>query len=228
VFETLSSTPPEFSDSCFSWFSPVGGLDLSSMGSALSPARGLGAFLDRLPASPLFRRVCPNGLDAEQEVQHRLAAGQLDAAIARARRERGAPFLLVDALLQAGMVRLRDGARDEARRHAMEAAAALPPFDPGDPVDKDAANSGVVVSNTSDETQARRNSGENSGDTGRRFEVIRLLAATGAIAEADAIARAQPAGGLRAVALSAAIAGRAGLRFDDQAPAPEWISASDL
>ncbi len=74
----------------------------------------------------------------------------------------------------------------------------------------------------------KRNFGERSGDTGRRFQVIQLLAATGAASEADALARAQPTGGLRAVALSAAAAGRAGMRFDDQAPMLSEIDKNEL
>lgn len=227
VLETLASTPPEFGDSCFGWFNSIGGLDLAQLGSARSPAPAIGAFLDQLPASSLFKRICPNGLDAELEVEHLLAAGRLDHAITRARQHYGQPFLLIDALLQAGEVRLRDGARDAARAYAIEAAAALRPCDRGDPVD--AKRSSVVMDmNAPVENKATRNFGERSGDTRRRFEVIRLLAATGAVTEADALARKQPAGGLRAVALSAAVAGRAGLRFDDQAPSLSGIEANDL
>lgn len=81
---------------------------------------------------------------------------------------------------------------------------------------------------SSNNEQARRNFGERSSDTGRRFEVIRLLTATGAVVEAERLARLQPEGALQAVALSAAVAGRAGLRFHDQAPSFSSISASDL
>ena len=66
------------------------------------------------------------------------------------------------------------------------------------------------------------------GDTGRRVHLVQLLAAAGASDAADTLARRQPAGALRAVALSAAVAGRAGLRFDDQAPMLETIDPAWL
>ncbi|MEE2916918.1 MAG: hypothetical protein VYB32_07580, partial [Pseudomonadota bacterium] len=69
---------------------------------------------------------------------------------------------------------------------------------------------------------------ERSGDINRRFELTRLLAAAGDADAADTLARRQPAGALRAVALSAAVAGRAGLRFDDQAPMLETIDPAWL
>lgn len=230
VFDTLAATPPEFGDTCYGWFGPIGGLRLAYVGNAMKPSPGLGGFLDRLPASATFRRACPQGLDAELAVSHLLAAGRLDAAIVRAREESAQPFLLVDALLQVGRARLSRGERDLARAHAIEAGAALPPFDPGDPVvPRKATDVPVVVTLPSAGAGGpTRNFGERSGDTHRRFHVIQLLAATGAVAEADALARVQPAGGLRAVALSAAVAGRAGLRFDDQAPTLSEINKDDL
>lgn len=72
------------------------------------------------------------------------------------------------------------------------------------------------------------NIGETSGNTRRRFQIIQMLAATGAAAQADALARKQQAGAMRAVALSAAAAGRAGMRFDEQAPMLSYIEANDL
>ncbi|WP_374944210.1 hypothetical protein [Sphingomonas sp.] len=226
VFETMAATPPEDAEYCYGWFGPIGGLSLEYVGNAYEPSPGLRGFLDRLPASPLFRKVCPAGLDAEVAVAMFLAAGRDGAAIARARAEPSKPFLLVDCLLQVGRAELHRGGRDAARGRAMEAAGALPLFDPGDPVRPQANDRVLVVTTGPDATP--RNYGELEGNTGRRFEVIRLLAASGAIVEADALARAQLAGALRAVALSAAVAGRAGYRFDDQAPSLETIGKSDL
>lgn len=234
VFETLGGTPPEFADDCSSWFDSLGGLGLAYIGYARSPAAALGPFLDGLPRSPLFRRVCPTGMDAETEVAHLLAAGRLDAAVARARTDAKQPFLLVDAALEAGTARLLRGEHEAARALADEAGAALPPFDPGDPAppvkpgDAMAGMSDAMTRISGEPSAPPRNFGERSGDTGRRFEVIRLLAAAGAADEANALARAQPAGALRAVALSAAVAGRSGIRFGDQEPSLEVISASDL
>lgn len=227
IFETLAATPPEFADGCDSWFSPLGGLEATGLAYARSSPAGLAGFLDRLPASSFFRTICPNGTGAEVAVGHLLAAGRLDAAIARARQARGQPFLLVDAALQAGEARLVRGERDTARAHAIEAGKALPPFDPDDPVPAGSSDTMLVVDLDADDGP-KRNFGERSGNTHRRFAVIRLLAATGAVDEADALARAQPAGGLRAVALSAAVAGRAGLRFGDQAPILSNIDQSEL
>jgi tetratricopeptide (TPR) repeat protein len=231
IFELLSDTPPRFGEDCYGWFS-IGGLELWEVGNARAPAPALGTFLDRLPASPLFKRICPTGLDAELAVQHLLAAGRFEAAIVLARQERTTPFLLIDTLLQIGTTRLQSGDRDAARAHAEEAAAVLPPFDPGDPIKPSNANrtEDSMARATTDLASTdlpQRSLGERSGDTGRRFEVIRLLAATGAVTEADALARKQQ-GPLLAVALSAAVAGRAGLRFDDQAPSLSVISATEL
>jgi hypothetical protein len=167
-------------------------------------------------------------LDPEVEVEYLLAAGRLDAAVERAKPVVAQPFLLIDALLQTARVRLRNGDRDAARAHALAAAAALPPFDRGDRTEEVATNSAVVNMGGSTDGQPSRNFGERSGDTQRRLHVIQLLAATGAVVEADALARMQLAGALRAVALSAAVAGRAGLRFDDQAPTLSVIEAQDL
>ena len=228
LFETLGSTPPEFSDDCFQWFSSFSGLSLARLGNARSTTPALGAFLDQLPGSTLYRRICPKGMPVELETEHLLSAGRLDAAITRARSEPGQPFLLVDALLQVGQVRFRDGDREAARAHALAAAEALPVFDRGDPVNPNEANSMVINMDAATSDQPGRNFGERPADTGRRLEVIRLLAATGAVREADALARKQLAGALRAVALSASVAGRAGMRFDDQAPTPDWIAVSDL
>lgn len=200
LFESLASTPPDFAETCFDWFGPTAGLGLSELGYAASPSPGIAAFLDRLPGSRTFRQVCPNGLDPELAVPHLLAAGRFDAAISSARSRRDMPFLLVDALLEVGETRLRAGDRVSAGRHGVAAADVLPAF----------------------------NRSERSGDTGRRFRVIRLLAATGAIDRADRLARAQPPGALRAVALSAAAAGRIGIPFADQAPPLSAIDAGDL
>lgn len=227
VFETLAATPPEYADGCDSWFNPIGGLELAASGYARNPSVGLAGFIDRLSQSAFFRTICPNGWGAEVAVEHLLAAGRLDAAVARARSAREQPFLLVDAALQAGEARLARGERDAARAHAVEAGRALPPFDRGDPVPAGGSTATLVTDLDADDGP-KRNFGERSGDTHRRFEVIRLLAATGAVDEADALARAQSAGGLRAVALSAAAAGRAGLRFGDQVPSLDGIDLNDL
>ena len=226
VFELLTSSPPPDGEDCFDWFGPIGGLQLAYLGNAGSPSSGLGDFLDRLPASPLFRRVCPNGLNAEMEVEYLLAAGRLDPAIARARRDTKLPFLLVDALLQTAHVKLREGRRDTARALMIEAGAALPDFVPADPADPKEDSSKVVLDSGPD-LPARR-FGERPGDTERRFRVIQMLAATGAPTQADAIARKQPSGAMRAVALSAAVAGRAGIRFDEHAETLSSIQANDL
>lgn len=223
VFEMLATSPSMYGDDCFQWFSPVGRLELSNLGSAGSPSAGLGAFLDRLPNSPLFRRVCAKGLDAELEIGYLLAAGRLDPAISRARRERRLPFLLVDALLQTAQVRLRNGNCSAAQALAIEAAAALPQFVPTDPINPNDANPTEMS-----DTMPGGNIGETSGNTRRRFQIIQMLAATGAAAQADALARKQQAGAMRAVALSAAAAGRAGMRFDEQAPMLSYIEANDL
>lgn len=227
VFETLAATPPEYADGCDSWFSPIGGLRLAASGYARNPSAGLAGFIDRLPQSAFFRTICPNGWGAEVAVEHLLAAGRLDAAIARARSAREQPFLLVDAALQAGEARLVRSERDAARAYAVEAGRALPPFDRGDPAPaREFATTSMT--DTSTGNGPPRSFGEASGNTHRRLEVIRLLAATGAVDEADALARAQPAGGLRAVALSAAVAGRAGLHFGDQVPSLSGIALNDL
>lgn len=235
VFETLGATPPEFADGCYGWFSPIGGLALARSNFATNPLPALGPFLDGLSQSALFRRVCPTGMDAETAVAHLLAAGRLDGAVARARGERKQPFLLVHAALQAGEARLLRGERAAAGDLAREAGAALPPFDPGSPAPpvKPSGATTHTMSDTmtsigGDASEPPRNFGETSGNTAHRFEVIRLLAAAGAADKADALARAQSAGALRAVALSAAVAGRSGIRFGDQAPSLDVISASDL
>jgi len=228
IFNLLASTPPNFGEDCFGWFGPIGGLELSSVGNALvAPAPALGAFIDRLPASALFRKVCPAGLNDDLFVEYLLAAGRFDDAIVRAREEKTQPFLLIDTLLQVGRTRLHSGDPNAARVLAEEAAAVLPPFDPGDPIEPTDPNRNASSMTDPATNGPERNQGERSGDTRRRFEVIQLLAATGAVTEAEALARKQP-GALRAVALSAAVAGRAGLRFDDQAPLLSTISAADL
>lgn len=248
VFEMLVSSPPdEDSKSCFDWFNPVTGLRLGDIERRREGIVALGDFVDRLPASAFFRRICPHGLDAELEVEYLMIAGRHDAAIARARREPKDPFLRIKTLLEAGETRLRDGDRVKARAHAMEAASVLPPFDLGDrfdpaPVTATSDGRGAITvpeSSTLDRPQVitvtigratgnepKRNFGERSGDTSRRLEVIRLLAASGATTEADALARKQAAGGLRAVALSAAVAGRAGLSL--QWRSLNAISADDI
>ncbi|WP_375404085.1 hypothetical protein [uncultured Sphingomonas sp.] len=228
VFETLATTPPEFAEDCDGWFSPLGGLRLSYLGYPMQPSTGLGGLLDLLPGSAFFRKVCPNGLEAETAVGFLLAAGRLDAAIVRARGVENQPFLLVSAALSAGEARLITGERDAARANAIEAGAALPEFDPGDSVSPVVSDGMSVMTSTNVVGGPSRNYGELSGNTHRRFEVVRLLAATGAVAEAIALAREQPAGALRAVALSAASAGLAGLRFGDQVPILSGIERSDL
>jgi hypothetical protein len=228
LFETLSQTPPPFGETCLGWFGSVGGLGLADLGSAVSPAPSIGAFLDGLPGSVTFRKACPDGLGADLEVEHLVAAGRLDAAIAYARRDLDQPFLLVDVLLQAAEVRVRQKDIERARILAIEAGSSLPPFDPGDPADPAPAGAFASFDMGPTDELPDRNFGERHGDTHRRFKVIQLLAAVGAVAEADALARAQPSGALRAVALSAAVAGRAGLRFDTQAPMLSVIDGGDL
>ncbi|RKS91741.1 hypothetical protein DFR51_1308 [Sphingosinicella microcystinivorans] len=223
VFDQLSDTPPKFGQSCFDWFLQ---LDLSRLGHSSAPVEGLGKFLDEISGSPLFHRICPKGLDAQLYVEHLLSAGRFESAIERARQEKSDPFLLIKALLEVGRENFRRNDRTAARERALEAAAALPPFDPGDPMGP--SDRGIYVIKVDEPKRPPRNFGEVSGNTARRFEVIRLLAATGALTEADALARKQPDGALRAVALSAAVAGRAGIRFDDQAPVLSTISKEDL
>lgn len=223
VFERLSDTPPKFAQSCFDWFLQ---LDLSGMGYASAPVEGLGKFLDDISGSPLFQRICPKGLDAQLYVEHLLSAGRFESAIERARQEKSDPFLLIKALLEVGRENFRRNDRVAARERALEAAAALPSFDPGEPIGP--SDTGIYVINVDEPKRPPRNFGEVSGNTARRFEVIRLLAATGAVAEADALAREQQVGALRAVALSAAVAGCAGIRFDDHAPVLSTISKGDL
>lgn len=220
VFERLSDTPPKFAQSCLGWFLQ---LDLSSLGYASAPVEGLGKFLDEISGSPLFQRICPKGLDAELYVEHLLSAGRFESAIERARQEKSYPFLLIKALLEVGRENFRRQDQVAARGRALEAAAVLPPFNPGEPIDPNDAHM-----NLDGTKRTPRDFEEGSGNTARRFEVIRLLAATGAVAEAAALARKQPAGALRAVALSAAVAGRAGIRFDEYAPVLSTISKSDL
>ena len=195
VFDTMADTPPRLSDDCFGWFGPIGGLALGGLGNVGNPVPAVGTFIDRASATPLFRRLCPAGLDAETAVALSLTAGRADDALARARQETATPFLLVDTVLQIARQRLRAGDRATAQRLLNQAAAALPPY----------------------------RADERGGDTGRRVHLVQLLAAAGASDAADTLARRQPAGALRAVALSAAVAGRAGLRFDDQAPMLETI-----
>lgn len=235
VLETAGTTPPEYGEDCHDWFSPVGGLALARSNGATNPLPALGPFLDGLSRSALFRRICPTGMDAETAVEHLLAAGGLDAAVARARPERRRPFLLVGAALEAGTAHLLRGEREAARALAEEAGAALPPFDPGDPRPSvqpsgttTLAISDAMTSVGGEANEPSRNFGEAPGDTRRRLEAIQLLAASGAPEKADALARAQPAGALRAVALSAAAAGRSGLFSGENRIAPEAISASDL
>lgn len=224
VFNLLGGTPPRFGDECFGWFGPFGGLDLSRLGSASAPSPALGAFIDRLPASALFGKVCPSGLNANLFVKYLLAAGRFDEAIVRARQERTTPFLLIDTLLNIGVIHLRSGDHGAAQALAKEAAAVLPPFDPGDPI-QGGRSTDSMTDPTPDYPVPKR--GEREGYTRRRFELIQLLAATGATTEAEALARKQP-GALRAVALSAVVAGAAGLRFDDKAPMLNTIDAGDL
>lgn len=200
VFDTLATTPPELADDCFGWFGPIGGLALADLGHVGAPVPAIGTFLDRIGTTPLFRRLCPAGLDAETAVALSLAAGRADAALARAHRETATPFLLIDTALQIGRDQLHAGDRAAARQLLSEAAAALPPY----------------------------RDHERLGDTGRRFHLVQLLAAADAAGAADTLARRQPAGALRAVALSAAVAGRAGLRVDDQAPELETIDPAWL
>ena len=233
VFETLGATPPEFAETCDGWFDRFGGLDLQ-LGYVREPVAGVGAFLDRLPASPTFRKACPTGFDAETIVDLLLHAGRLDAAIARARLVKDAPFLRVRTLMDAAEARLARGEHDTARANAIEAAAALPTFDPGDPVvakpmpaATDGTTAGVTVTDM-DAPGPPQNFGEPDGLIGRRIELARLLAATGAWSEADALARRQPAGALRAVALSAAVAGRAGIRYGFDAPSIDLIGRSEM
>lgn len=201
VFETIRSAPPQTNDgTCMGWFNPFGGLYLSHLGSAMSPSAGLQGFLDLLYDSPTFREICPNGFDAETAVEYLLAAGRFDMAIKRAEQAPDQPFLSIDALLQSGRATLQSGDRISARKMALRSGAALPAF------------SGK----------------ERPGDTRRRFQVIQLLAATGAISEADSLARGQPAGAMRAIALSVAAAGRAGMRFDEQAPMLSEVDGRNL
>jgi hypothetical protein len=200
VFDTMADTPPRLSDDCFGWFGPIGGLALGGLGNVGNPVPAVGTFIDRASATPLFRRLCPNGLDAETHVALSLTAGRTADALDRARRERASPFLLIDTVLQVARQRLMVADPATARRLLGEAAAILPPY----------------------------RTDERSGDINRRFELTRLLAAAGDADAADTLARRQPAGALRAVALSAAVAGRAGLRFDDQAPMLETIDPAWL
>lgn len=201
VFDTMIGSPPPTGDgTCLGWFNPFGGLYLSYLGNAMKPSLGVRDFLNRLPASPTFHQICPSGFDAETAVEYFLAAGQFDMAIQRAEQAPDRPFILVDALLQSARAKLRSGDVKIAREIATRAGAAIPAFSPA----------------------------ERPGDTGRRFQVIQLLAATGATSEADSLAHAQPAGAMRAVALSAAAAGRAGIRFDERAPMLSEVSRLNL
>lgn len=229
VFETLDRTPPpELVEGCNGWFNQIDGLEFWSLGNAQSPSPGLGRFLDGLQSSAFFRRICSAGLPADEAVTSLLIAGRYDAAIARAEREKETPFLLVNALLQSATAMMH--ARDTAKAlvYAKRAGAALPPFDPGDrpsplPPQGEAM---VVEMDGSEPGGPPRNYGEKSGDTARRFQVLQILAASGAPDEAERLARQQPAGAMRAVALSVAVAGSSGLRFDDQAPTINTIEAS--
>lgn len=229
VFETLErAAPPEFGEGCSSWFNPIGGLQFWSLGNARSPSSTLGGFLDGLQSSPFFGRICSTGLPADEAIASLLIAGRYDAAIARAEREKETPFLLVDALLQSASAMMRGQERAKALVYAKRAGAALPLFDPGDRPTPPSPPGEPVVASTDMPNGPPRNYGERPGDTARRFEVMRVLAAAGAPDEAERLARQQPAGAMRAVALSAAVAGRFGLRFDDQAPSIESIEASTV
>lgn len=231
VFETLEhAAPPEFGEGCSGWFNTIGGLQFWSLGNARSPSPTLGGFLDGLQSSTFFGRICSTGLPADEAVASLLIAGRYDAAIARAEREKEAPFLLVDALLQSASAMMHGHEKAKALVYAKRAGAALPVFDPGDrPTLPSPSGEPVEISMGADMRNGpRRNYGERPSDTARRFEVMRVLAAAGAPDEAERLARQQPAGAMRAVALSAAVAGRSGLRFDDQAPAIEVIEASTV
>jgi len=226
-FESLSTTPPEFAEDCSGWFNPFGGLHLPGAGRTREAQTGIGAFLDLLPSSPLFKRICPTGFDVRTEVEYLSAAGRADAALARAMEAKAEPFIAIDVLT--GLVRSRLGAADfdRARAYGLQAATLLPPFDAGQrpAVAVEAANASTSAV---DLAAAGYRAGESPGDTHRRFEVIRLLAATGATDEADALARQQPKGAMRAVALSASVAGRVGIPAGDQAPSLSVIESSDL
>lgn len=224
IFETLPSTPPEFADECDSWFDALGGLALEHLGYAQKPIPGLGTFLDALPASAAFKKICPEGMRAQLAVDHLLAAGRLDAAIERTRAEREA-WLKAKVFEQVARAHLSVGKREQARALALEAAAALPPFDPGDLIDPNEVNRPMTAIST---TMPTRNFGETGGATALRFQLVRMLAATGAVREADALARAQTPVALRAVALSAAVAGRAGIREDYDAPTLSTIDKSEM
>lgn len=226
LFESLATTPPEYAEDCSGWFNPFGGLHLPSAGRTREAQEGIGAFLDLLPSSLLFRRICPTGFDASTAVEYLSAAGRREAALARALEVEEQPFMAIDVLI--GLVRgkLAAGDRVGARASALQAAGLMPPFDPGQ---RPATTDGVVSFSMNASTlPAGYRAGERPGDTHRRFEVIRLLAAAGAIDEADALARKQQAGAMRAVALSVAAAGRAGIPVGDQAPSLSVIEASDL
>lgn len=226
-FEGLSTTPPEFAEDCSGWFNPFGGLHLPGAGKSHEAQSGIGAFLDLLPSSPLFKRICPTGFDVRTDVEYLSAAGRADAALARAMDAKDKPFIAIDVLLGLVQSRLAAGNLDRARAYALQAAALMPTFDPGHRPSNSVGSAGASM-NAADLLAAGYRAGERPGDTDRRFQVIRLLAATGATNEADALARKQPAGAMRAVALSAAVAGRVGIPAGDQAPSLSVIEASDL
>lgn len=231
VFESLDhATPPEFGEGCSGWFGPLGGLEFWTLGNAEAPSPTLGRFLDGLQCSPFFRRICPAGLPAEEAVGSLLIAGRYDSAIARASDETARPFLLVNALLSSATAMMHKQEAAKALVYARRAGAVLPQFDMGDrPLALPSSAEGSMTSlDMSAPSGPKRNYGEVSGNTARRFEVIRVLSAAGAPDEAEQLARKQPAGAMRAVALSAAVAGRSGLRFDDQAPSIESIEVSTV
>lgn len=227
VFELLSRTPPEY-EGCYQLFSSIGGLELMYLGRVSKPVPAIGAFLDRISTSAYFKRTCPEGVPADLDVGHLLAAGRLDAAIARARQAPDTPFLLIGTVFEVASEMLRSGDRDAARGLAMEAAAALPPFDPGDKIDPNDANRDWEEFTESGEPRPVPNFGENAGETELRFRVIQLLAATGATAEAEAVARQQLPGAMQAIALSAVVAGMAGIRSDGQTPRLSVIDKHDI
>lgn len=226
LFESLATTPPDYPENCSGWFNPFGGLHLPGAGRTREAQAGIGAFLDLLPSSFLFRRICPTGFDVSTAVEYLSAAGRTDAALTRALEAEEQPFMAIEVLI--GQVRgeLAAGDRVRARASALQAAGLLPPFDPGyRPATTDRM---VSISTSASTFPEGYRAAERPGDKHRRFEVIRLLAATGATDEADALARKQPAGSMRAIALSAAAAGRAGIPTGDQAPSLSVIEASNL
>lgn len=136
----------------------------------------LARFLDRLPSSDSFHRICPNGLPHEMAANLEFKAGRLERALATAERT-GDPGFAAAMRNNVAEEWLRRGEIDKVRPLILRAAERLPPFGSED---------GLAL----------------RGAARARMDIIHDLARIGELERAKQLAMSFPGPGWRGVALS--------------------------